>query len=60
MADPVTLVNVMVIAVAVLAATVLNAKLLLTWGLATCNVAAACAVLAPPLVVKAPTAIVFP
>jgi len=59
-AAPLTFVNVIVIAVGVFAATVEVAKDLLTWGLAICNVAAACAVFAPPLVVRPPTGIVLP
>lgn len=59
-ATPLTLVNVIVMAVAVFAATVDVAKDLLTCGLAICNVAAACEVFAPPLVVSAPTGIVLP
>lgn len=60
MAAPVTLVKVIVIVVPVLAATVLDPKVLVACGLAICNVAAAAAVFAPPLVDSAPTAIVLP
>ena len=66
MAAPVTLVKVMRKMVAVLAATVscftpgAAPNVLPTCGLAICSVAAAAAVLAPPLVVSAPTGIVLP
>ena len=59
MAAPVTLVRVMVIAVAVFPPTVVAANDLLTWGLAICSVADVVTVLAPPLVVNAPTAMVL-
>lgn len=59
-AIPLTLVKVIVMAVGVLAATVVAAKVLLTCGLAICNVAAACEVFEPPLVLSAPSGIVFP
>ena len=59
MAAPVTLVRVMVIAVAVFAPTVVAANDLLTWGLAICSVADAVEVLAPPLVVSTPSAMVL-